>query len=71
MVPIPKPDTKLEPYPVGKWVLARYPDTTTFYRAEVKGMLDNGSKVQLLFEGEEKDDVFRVVDRFMVLDHKG
>lgn len=37
LIPIPKDSTGLSPYPVGKQVLARYPETTTFYRAEVMG----------------------------------
>lgn len=37
LIPIPKDSAGLQPYPVGKQVLARYPETTTFYRAEVMG----------------------------------
>ncbi|KAF4630546.1 hypothetical protein G7Y89_g7591 [Cudoniella acicularis] len=72
MVPIPKKDVKLEPYEIGKRVLALYPATSTFYRAEVKGILDGGARVQLLFEGEESaEEPEKIVDRRMVLDHKG
>ena len=70
MVPIPPTGSPLGPYEVGKQVLALYPETTTFYRAEVKSMLENGSKVQLLFE-DEAQGALRVVDRRFVLDHKG
>lgn len=37
LIPIPKDSAGLPVYPVGKQVLARYPETTTFYRAEVMG----------------------------------
>ncbi len=69
MIPIPPPESTLGPFEVGKQVLALYPGTSSFYRAEVKSMMENGSKVELLFE----DDVegMRLVDRQFVLDHKG
>lgn len=70
MVPIPAVGTELEDYEVGKRVLALYPDTTTFYRAEVKSMLDGGARVQLLFE-DEAAGALKVVERRLVLDHKG
>lgn len=68
MVTIPPLGQPLADYPRGKAVLARYPDTTTFYRAEVVGM--NGSMVCLKFEGEE-DERTTEVDRRFVLDHRG
>lgn len=37
LIPIPRESANLPPYPPGKQVLARYPETTTFYRAEVMG----------------------------------
>jgi len=46
LIPIPKDSTGLPQYPVGKQVLARYPETTTFYRAEVMG-----TKVSYLSRG--------------------
>jgi SAGA-associated factor 29 len=70
MVPIPPEGTALEDYEVGKRVLALYPDTTTFYRAEVKAMLDGGARVQLLFE-DEAAGALKIVERRFVLDHKG
>jgi len=70
MVPIPPPGTPLGDYEVGKAVLALYPETTTFYRAEVKAMLDGGANVQLLFE-DEAAGALKIVERRMVLDHKG
>lgn len=69
MVPIPPLGHPLPDYPKGKAVLARYPDTTTFYRAEVVGM--NGKLVNLRFEGEEDAQVTMEVDRRFVLDHRG
>jgi SAGA-associated factor 29 len=70
MVPIPPIGTPLGDYEIGKHVLALYPDTTTFYRAEVKAMLDDGANVQLLFE-DEAAGALKIVERRMVLDHKG
>ncbi|KFY16522.1 hypothetical protein V491_05316 [Pseudogymnoascus sp. VKM F-3775] len=69
MVPIPELGQVLPDYPPGKSVLARYPDTTTFYRAEVVAM--NGKLVKLRFEGEEDEQVTMEVDRRFVLDHRG
>jgi len=37
LIPIPSSSVGLPVYPVGKHVLARYPETTTFYKAEVMG----------------------------------
>lgn len=70
MVPIPKDGTKLEDYEPGKRVLALYPSTSTFYRADVMRMLEGGSKVELLFEDETEGKLQQVERRF-VLDHKG
>ena len=70
MVKIPPVGTPLNDYEVGKRVLALYPETTTFYRADVKAMLDGGAKVQLLFE-DEAAGALKIVDRRFVLDHKG
>ncbi|TAQ86029.1 hypothetical protein B7494_g5645 [Chlorociboria aeruginascens] len=70
MVTIPPLGSSLHDYEVGKRVLALYPDTTTFYRAEVKAMLEGGSKVKLLFE-DDGAGVFKEVERRFVLDHKG
>lgn len=70
MVPIPPEGAKLGDFEPGRTVLALYPGTTTFYRAEVKAMLEGGKKVQLLFEGET-DAQLSSQDRRFVLDHKG
>ncbi|KAJ5188334.1 hypothetical protein N7491_004658 [Penicillium cf. griseofulvum] len=68
LIPIPQLSTHLSAYPAGKQVLARYPDTTTFYRAEVMGARKD--VYRLKFEGEE-DDKEMEVDRRFVLDILG
>lgn len=65
LIPIPQMGATLPSFPVGKQVLARYPDTTTFYRAEVMGLRKD--VYRLKFEGEE-DDKEMEVDRRFVLD---
>ena len=65
LIPIPQIGSALPSFPVGKQVLARYPDTTTFYRAEVMGIKKD--VYRLKFEGEE-DDKEMEVDRRFVLD---
>lgn len=68
LIPIPQVGSTLPVFPVGKQVLARYPDTTTFYRAEVMGTKKD--TYRLKFEGEE-DDKEMEVDRRFVLDIPG
>ncbi|KAB8237399.1 SAGA-associated factor 29 family protein [Aspergillus alliaceus] len=68
LIPIPQIGTALPSFPVGKQVLARYPDTTTFYRAEVMGSRKDAYRLK--FEGEE-DDKEMEVDRRFVLDIPG
>ncbi|KAL5333262.1 SGF29 tudor-like domain-containing protein [Aspergillus crustosus] len=68
LIPIPRMGTTLPSFAVGKQVLARYPDTTTFYRAEVMG--SKKDTYRLKFEGEE-DDKEMEVDRRFVLDISG
>jgi SAGA-associated factor 29 len=78
MVPIQPLGEELPDYEPGKIVLARYPDTTTFYRAEVvetrKGYFPGAEKtgcgkiVKLKFD--EDDGETRDVDRRFVLDYK-
>ncbi|KAI9730839.1 MAG: SAGA HAT/Core module component [Cirrosporium novae-zelandiae] len=65
LIPIPAPGALLPDLPKGKQVLARYPDTTTFYKAEVMGLKKD--VYRLKFEGEE-DDKEMEVDRRFVLD---
>lgn len=69
LVPIPPPGATLPEFPKGKQVLARYPDTTTFYRAEVMGM--KRDTYRLRFEGEEEIGKEMEVDRRFVLDYGG
>ncbi|OJJ73582.1 hypothetical protein ASPBRDRAFT_205803 [Aspergillus brasiliensis CBS 101740] len=68
LIPIPQMGSALPSFSVGKQVLARYPDTTTFYRAEVMGAKKD--VYRLKFEGEE-DDKEMEVDRRFVLDIPG
>ncbi|EAW07500.1 SAGA-associated factor 29 family protein [Aspergillus clavatus NRRL 1] len=68
LIPIPQVGATLPVFAVGKQVLARYPDTTTFYRAEVMGTKKD--TYRLKFEGEE-DDKEMEVDRRFVLDIPG
>lgn len=53
-------------YPYGTKVLARYPETTTFYPAVVVGHRQDGS-VRLKFEGEEEVNKETEVERRLVL----
>ena len=69
LVPIPPQGSNLPDYPKGKQVLARYPDTTTFYRAEVTGMKRDSCRLK--FEGEEEIGTEMDVDRRYVLDYGG
>lgn len=68
LIPIPHIGASLPVFPTGKQVLARYPDTTTFYRAEVMGTKKDSYRLK--FEGEE-DDKEMDVDRRFVLDIPG
>lgn len=68
---IPTPDaaasrTKTMNYPTGTKVLARYPETTTFYPAEVSGNKRDGT-CRLRFDGEEEVDKETEVPRRLVL----
>lgn len=68
LTPIPPPGSSLPSFSAGKQVMARYPDTTTFYRADVLG--SKKDVYRLRFEGEE-DDKEQEVDRRFVLDIPG
>lgn len=72
LVPIPISSVGLPDLPRGKNVLAQYPDTTTFYKAEVSRPWKAGREemVGLKFEGEETE-VEREVERRFVLVEKG
>ncbi|RPB22679.1 hypothetical protein L211DRAFT_788273 [Terfezia boudieri ATCC MYA-4762] len=70
LIPIPKDSIGLPSYPVGKQVLAMYPETTMFYRAEVMGTKRDGT-CRLKFEGEEEVGKETEVERRLVLDVGG
>lgn len=57
-------------YPYGTKVLARYPETTTFYPAEVIGTKRDG-RCKLKFEGEEEEGKETEVDRRLVVPYPG
>lgn len=64
LIPIPHVGSTSPSFPPGKQVLARYPDTTTFYRAEVTG--SRKEVYRLKFEGEEDDKEMEVDKRFVL-----
>ena len=64
LIAIPSKGSALPDYPVGKHVLARYPDTSTFYGAEVTSMKKD--KCNLKFEDDMDQEM--EVDRRYVLD---
>ncbi|MCJ1254657.1 SAGA HAT/Core module component [Lignoscripta atroalba] len=68
LIAIPPSDSILPEYPAGKHVLARYPETTTFYRAEVTGV-DKKGVCRLKFEDDQNQEM--EVDRRFVLDFGG
>lgn len=63
---IPPVLTELVNYPFGTKVLARYPETTTFYPAVVMGSKKDGT-VRLKFDGEEEVNKETEVERRLVL----
>ncbi|KAA8908029.1 hypothetical protein TRICI_004856 [Trichomonascus ciferrii] len=70
LILIPNPDdthtiNALPHLPPGAQVIARYPETTTFYRAEVIAMKRDG-KCRLKFEGEEEEGKETEVERRLV-----
>lgn len=66
LIPIPRESIGLPPHPKGAHVLARYPETTTFYKAEV--MASKRDICMLRFEGEEEIEKLTEVERRLVLD---
>lgn len=71
MIPIPsKSGAELPKLDKGKTVLALYPDSTTFYKAEVTGMDAATGNVNLRFEGEEQSGTQQVVERRYVVDYR-
>ncbi|TGJ80024.1 hypothetical protein E0Z10_g8740 [Xylaria hypoxylon] len=69
MILIPREGTVLPPLDERKIVLALYPNTTTFYKAEVMGM-DGSEKVNLKFEGEESSNTMQAVTRRHVVEYR-
>lgn len=67
IIPLPTDDElrAMPQFTAGSQVLARYPETTTFYRAEVTGT--RRDKYRLKFEGEDDADKETEVSRGLVL----
>ncbi len=59
LIAIPLPDAALPDYPVGKQVLARYPETTTFYRADVTGLKKDTYKLRFEDDQNQEMEVYR------------
>lgn len=66
LVPSRAETPNLISYPYGTKVLARYPETTTFYPAAVVGAKKDGT-VRLKFDGEEEVNKETEVERRLVL----
>lgn len=71
MIPITaeSQSSTLKDYEAGHIVLALYPQTTTFYKAEVHSMASNG-KVDLKFEGENDSTTLQQVERRYVIEYR-
>ena len=63
LIAIPTADAILADYPVGKQVLAQYPETTTFYSAEVTGMRKGFCRLK--FEDDQNKEL-EVARRFVL-----
>ena len=59
LIAIPGPDAILPDFPVGKLVLARYPETTTFYRAEVTGVKKDVYRLKFEDDQNQEMEVYR------------
>ncbi|KAI4164440.1 MAG: hypothetical protein LQ342_002087 [Letrouitia transgressa] len=59
LIAIPSPDAVLADYPVGKQVLARYPETTTFYRAVVTQVKKDSYRLKFEDDNENEMEVTR------------
>lgn len=70
MILIPGPGADLPDLEKGKTVLALYPDSTTFYKAEVIGKDGSTGKVSLRFEGEENSGTLQLVERRYVVEYR-
>ena len=69
LIPVPGPDAALADFSLGKIVLAKYPETTTFYRAEVTGIKKDKDVYRLKFEEDGGAEL--EVSRRYVLDVNG
>jgi SAGA-associated factor 29 len=69
MIGVPEASADLKPRLKSEIVLALYPDSTTFYKAEVISTDAATGKVNLRFEGEENSGTLQVVERRFVLDY--
>lgn len=63
LIPIPAEDAIPVEHAVGKHVLARYPETTTFYRAEVTGVKKEAYRLK--FEDDQNKEM-EVAKRFVL-----
>jgi len=70
MIPIPNAGVELPDLEKGKTVLALYPDSTTFYKAEVIGKDNPTGRVSLRFEGEENSVTLQLVERRYVVEYR-
>ncbi|KAK5651683.1 hypothetical protein OQA88_11749 [Cercophora sp. LCS_1] len=70
MILIPGAGADLPDLEKGKTVLALYPDSTTFYKAEVIGKDGSTGKVSLRFEGEENSGTLQLVERRYVVEYR-
>ena len=59
LIAIPSADATLADYPVGKQVLARYPETTTFYHAEVTGVKKDICRLKFEDDQNQENEVAR------------
>lgn len=70
LLPIPPTGSQLPSFSPGKHVIALYPGTTTFYNAQVTGLLPKRGVYSLKFEGEENEQEVKLVEERYVLDTK-
>ena len=70
MIPLPPAGQELVELENGKTVLALYPDSTTFYKAEVMSTNKSLGKVNLRFEGEENSGTLQEVERRFVVEYR-
>lgn len=70
MIALPPAGQELWELEPGKTVLALYPDSTTFYKAEVMSTNKSLDKVNLRFEGEENSGTLQEVERRFVVEYR-